>query len=134
MAEDLGPVYRMLDGQSETVGALQAKVAALEAEVQRQREEMRQALLDVLYELRDDSDFSRPMWASGIAHVAEHLATDDGRKIIHSDGIKTLAQRGADVIADHWTDKIARRLLWIVLGATGAALLLWLGKMGVLFK
>lgn len=132
--DDTGPIYRILDNQSETMGALQAKVAQLEAQLQAQRDEMRQTLLDVLYELRDDSDFSRPMWASGIAHVAEHLATEDGRRIIHGDAVKGLAQRAADVIADHWTDKLARRVAWFVVAAIGTAALLWLGKIGVLFK
>jgi hypothetical protein len=56
------------------------------------RSELRTEIKRAAHELRDDSSFARPYW-----------------------------QTGADHISNHWFDKAARRLLWLVLGILGTA-------------
>jgi hypothetical protein len=49
-----------------------------------------------------------------IKHVAHELTGDD-----HF--MRPAAQKFGDHVTDHWFDKAARRLLWLVLGIFGAA-------------
>jgi len=64
----------------------------------------RVALLERQYaEMRDE-----------IKRAAHELSGDDGF-------MKPAAQRFGDHVSNHWFDKAARRLLWLVLGIFGAA-------------
>ena len=49
-----------------------------------------------------------------IKRAAHELSGDDGF-------MKPAAQRFGDHVSNHWFDKAARRLLWLVLGIFGAA-------------
>jgi len=63
---------------------------------------------------------------SEFKHAAHELREDDAF-------MRPAAQRFGDHIADHWFDKAARRLLWVVLGifgAAGAALAMFLAGKG----
>lgn len=82
-----------------------ARVESLEAQIEALRAELRAEIKKAAHELRDDSDFAGPYWRSGADHVTGHL-----------------------------TDKAARKLLLFVVGAVTAALLMWLGSLGLLFK
>ena len=84
---------------------LAARVDALEAQLEVLRDELRAEIKRAAHELRDDSDFVGPYWRNGADHVTGHL-----------------------------TDKAARKLLLFVVGAITAALLMWLGSLGLLFK
>ena len=78
------------------------RVEALEAQVLALRGSMRDEIKRAAHELRDDSDFSGPYWRSGADHAVDHLFT-----------------------------KASRKLLMYVAGAIAAALLLWLGSLGI---
>lgn len=69
------------------------------------RDELRAEIKRAAHELRDDSDFSVPYW-----------------------------QRGADTATEHLLTRAGRKMLIYILGACGAALLLWVGSLGVLWK
>ena len=84
---------------------LEARVEYLEKQIQTLREEMRAEIKWAAHELRSDSDFIRPYWKDGAEHFLDHIFTLASRKV-----------------------------LWIVLGAIGTAILLWVGSTGVLFK
>jgi type VI protein secretion system component VasF len=69
------------------------------------REELRGEIKRAAHELRDDSDFAGPYW-----------------------------RRGADTAVDHLGTKVAKKIGMYIVGAIAAALLIWLGSLGVLFK
>lgn len=81
------------------------RVETLERQVATLREEMRREIKQAAHELRGDSDFIKPYWKDGADHFLDHIFT--------------LA---------------SRRILWVVLGAIGTAILLWVGSTGVLTK
>jgi hypothetical protein len=84
--------------------------------------------------LRDDSDFSRPFWAQGVEHVADHLATDDGKRMVRSHGFTALAEWWVSVQVKLIRTKIADWLLVVVLGALGLTLLWMVARSGALLK
>ncbi len=84
---------------------LDERVEMLERQLVVLREELRREIKQAAHELRGDSDFIKPYWKDGAEHFTEHLFT--------------LA---------------SRRILWVVLGAIGTAVLLWVGSTGVLTK
>lgn len=81
------------------------RVEALERQISTLREELRQEIKRAAHELRGDSDFIKPYWKDGADHLLDHIFT--------------LA---------------SRRILWVVLGAIGTAILLWVGSTGVFTK
>lgn len=81
------------------------RVEALERQITTLREELRREIKQAAHELRGDSDFIKPYWKDGADHFLDHIFT--------------LA---------------SRRILWVVLGAIGTAILLWVGSTGVLTK
>ena len=83
---------------------IEHRIAALEAHAVR-RADIRDEIKRAAHELRDDSDFAGPYWRSGADHAIDHLST-----------------------------KAAKRLAMYVIGAVAAALLIWLGSLGVFFK
>jgi hypothetical protein len=83
---------------------IEQRLDALERTAVR-RTELRDEIKRAAQELRDDSDFSRPYWQIGADTATEHLVTRASRKL----------------------------LIWVV-GAIGAAALLWLGSLGVFFR
>ena len=83
---------------------LEARVSTLEQHVVL-RSELRAEIMRAAHELRDDSQFSHPYW-----------------------------QKGFDVMADHGLTRAGRKILIYVVGACAAALLLWVGSLGVLWK
>jgi hypothetical protein len=86
------------------VDEIEARIAALEQHAVL-RSELRAEIRRAAHELRDDSDFSHPYW-----------------------------QKGLDVMTDHGLTKLGRKFVVWILGALAAALLLWLGSLGVLWK
>jgi uncharacterized protein YdhG (YjbR/CyaY superfamily) len=83
---------------------LEQRIAFLEAHAVR-REEIRAEIKKAAHELRDDSDFAGPYWSYGADRMVDHVGT-----------------------------KAAKKLGMYVIGAIVAALLLWLGSLGVFFK
>lgn len=81
------------------------RVEDLERQIHTLREELRREIKQAAHELRGDSDFIKPYWKDGAEHFTDHLFT--------------LA---------------SRRILWVVLGAIGTAILLWVGSTGVFTK
>ena len=83
---------------------IEQRIAELEAHAVR-KEDLRAEIKRAAHELRDDSDFAGPYW-----------------------------RRGADTAVDHLGTKVAKKIGMYIVGAIAAALLIWLGSLGVLFK
>jgi hypothetical protein len=87
------------------MNTLEDRVAALEQQMSTLRSEMRSEVKQAAHELRDDSDFVRPYWVGGLSHMSDHAFT-----------------------------RVSRWAFWIILGSIGSVGLIYLGKLGVLFK
>tara|TARA_R110000868_G_scaffold79462_1_gene226144 strand:+ start:80 stop:430 length:351 start_codon:yes stop_codon:yes gene_type:complete len=98
----------MISGMEERLEKLEEQkevVKDLKRELSTLRLELKSMVIEAAHDLRDDSDFSVPYWKAGADHVA-----------------------------DHWWGKLSRRGMVVVLGACAAALLIWLGTLGIVLK